>query len=87
MARVAALLLVRVGLVFLVLSVWGRLLPVPNRADAVADEFAIAVSGLLVLAGAGYLLATRGVGGTGGAAARPMRHPMSMPRTDGKEAP
>jgi hypothetical protein len=59
MLRLTAALLVRVGLVLLVLAVLGRLLPMPNRADVVADEFAIAVSLALTLVPAGYLRLTR----------------------------
>jgi hypothetical protein len=59
MLRLTAALLVRVGLVLLVLAVLGRLLPMPNRADVVADEFAIAVSLALTLAPAIYLRTTR----------------------------
>lgn len=59
MARLTAQMMVRVGLVLLALSVWGRLLPMANRADVVADEFSIAVSLVLVLVATGYLLLTR----------------------------
>jgi hypothetical protein len=57
--RLTAALLVRTGLVLLVMAVLVRLLPMPNRADAMAGDFAIAVSLLLVLAPAVYLRVTR----------------------------
>ena len=84
MGRLAAQLLVRVGLVMLVLAVLGRLLPIPDRADVMADEFAIAVSLVLVLAATLYLAATMGAGE--GERRRTTRHPMSRIRTGGKEA-
>jgi hypothetical protein len=59
MLRLTAALLVRMGLVLLVLAVLVRLLPMPNRADVVADDFAIAVSLVLVLAASIYLRLTR----------------------------
>ncbi|MGH3394998.1 MAG: hypothetical protein ACRDPO_09930 [Streptosporangiaceae bacterium] len=59
MLRLTAALLVRVGLVMLVMAVLVRLLPMPDRADVVADEFAIAVSLALTLAPAIYLRLTR----------------------------
>jgi hypothetical protein len=59
MLRLAAALLVRIGLVLLVLAVLVRLLPMPNRADIIADDFAIAVSLLLVLAPSIHLRLTR----------------------------
>jgi uncharacterized protein YjeT (DUF2065 family) len=59
MSRLAAALLVRIGLVLLVMGVLVRLLPMPNRADAMADDFAIAVSLVLVLAASSYLRLTR----------------------------
>lgn len=59
MARLAAGLLVRLGFVLLVMAVGVRLLPMPDRADAVADDFAIAVSLVLVLAVSVYLRLTR----------------------------
>jgi hypothetical protein len=59
MMRLTAALLVRIGLVLAVLAVLARLLPMPDRADAVADEFAIAVSLVLVIAAAAYLRLTR----------------------------
>lgn len=65
MARLTAALLVRTGLVLLVLAVLVRLLPMPDRADAVADDFAIAVSLVLVLTAAIYLRLTRDPAGTG----------------------
>jgi hypothetical protein len=59
MLRLTAALLVRMGLVLLILAVMVRLLPMPDRADVMADNFAIAVSLLLVLAPAVYLRVTR----------------------------
>lgn len=59
MLRLAAVLLVRLGLVMLVLAVLVRLLPMPDRADVVADDFAITVSLVLVLAPSVYLRLTR----------------------------
>lgn len=59
MTRLAAAMLVRIGLVMLVLAVMVRLMPMPTRADVVADEFAIAVSLVLVLAAAIHLRLTR----------------------------
>ncbi len=59
MLRLAAALLVRIGLVLLVLAVLIRLLPMPARADVVADDFAIAVSGALVLVASLHLRLTR----------------------------
>jgi hypothetical protein len=59
MMRLTAALLVRLGLVLLALAVLGRLLPMPNRADVMADEFAILVSAVLVLTAAVYLRLTR----------------------------
>lgn len=65
MLRLTAALLVRVGLVLLVMAVLVRLLPMPNRADVVADDFAIAVSLALTLAPAIYLRVTREAAPTG----------------------
>jgi hypothetical protein len=62
MGRLAIALLVRMGLVLLVAAIAVRLLPMPNRADVVADDFAIAVSLVLVLAASIYLRLTRGHG-------------------------
>jgi hypothetical protein len=59
MTRLAAALLVRIGLVLLVLGLLALLLPMPNRADVMADEFAIAVSVVLVLAASVHLRLTR----------------------------
>jgi hypothetical protein len=59
MLRLTAALVVRMGLVLLILAVLVRLLPMPNRADVMADNFAIAVSLLLVLAPSIYLRVTR----------------------------
>lgn len=64
MLRLTAALLVRVGLVLLVMAVLVRLLPMPDRADVVADDFAIAVSLVLALAPAIYLRLTRGAAGS-----------------------
>lgn len=66
MLRLAAALLVRIGLVLLVLAVLVRLLPMPNRADVLADDFAIAVSLLLVLAASIHLRLTRDAAETSG---------------------
>ena len=65
MLRLTAALLVRVGLVMLVMAVLVRLMPMPSRADVVADEFAIAVSLALTLAPAIYLRVTRDAAQTG----------------------
>jgi hypothetical protein len=59
MTRLTAALLVRMGLVMLILAGLVRLLPMPDRADVMADDFAIAVSLVLVLAPAIYLRLTR----------------------------
>lgn len=59
--RQTALALVRLGLVLLLLSVLLHLVPMPNPADAVADDLAIFTSIAVVAAGAGYLFFTRGV--------------------------
>jgi len=59
MLRLTAALMVRIGLVLLVLAVLVRLLPMPSRADVLADDFAIAVSGVLVLAASIHLRLTR----------------------------
>lgn len=59
MLRLTAALLVRMGLVLLILAVLVRLLPMPNRADVMADNFAITVSLLLVLAPSIYLRVSR----------------------------
>ena len=59
MGRLAIALLVRMGLVLLVAAIAVRLLPMPNRADVVADDFAIAVSLVLVLAASVHLRLTR----------------------------
>lgn len=84
MGRVTAQLLVRVGLAMLVLGIFGRLLPMPDGADVMADELAIAVSLTLVLAATLYLAAT--MGAWEGARRRTKRHPMSTTRTGDKEA-
>ncbi len=65
MLRLTAALLVRVGLVLLVMAVLVRLMPMPNRGDVVADEFAIAVSLALTLGPAIYLRVTRDDAQTG----------------------
>lgn len=65
MLRLTAALLVRVGLVLLVMAVLVRLLPMPDQADVVADDFAIAVSLVLALAPAIYLRLTRDATETG----------------------
>jgi hypothetical protein len=65
MLRLTAALLVRVGLVLLVMAVLVRLMPMPSRADVVADEFAIAVSLALTLGPAIYLRVTRDAAQTG----------------------
>jgi hypothetical protein len=59
MLRLTAALLVRMGLVLLVMAVLVRLLPMPDRADVMADDFAIAVSLAVVLGPAIYLRLTR----------------------------
>jgi hypothetical protein len=80
MARLAVALLVRMGLVLLILAALVRLLPMPDRADVVADDFAIAVSLVLVLAASIYLRLTRDAAQDG---ERPgtTRNPTSAPRT------
>ncbi|HSZ39640.1 MAG TPA: hypothetical protein VK817_06760 [Trebonia sp.] len=57
--RLTSALLVRLGLVMLILAALTRLLPMPDRADAVADDFAIVVSLVLVLTAAIHLRLTR----------------------------
>jgi hypothetical protein len=64
MLRLTLALLVRTGLVLLVMAVLVRLLPMPTRADVMADDFAIAVSLLVVLGPAIYLRLTRDAGQT-----------------------
>ncbi|HEU5418967.1 MAG TPA: hypothetical protein VFV41_14850 [Streptosporangiaceae bacterium] len=64
MLRLTLALLVRMGLVLLVMAVLVRLLPMPSRADAVADDFAIAVSLVVVLGPAIYLRLTRNTRGS-----------------------
>jgi hypothetical protein len=59
MTRLTAALLVRMGLVMLILAGLVRLMPMPDRADVMADNFAIAVSLVLTLAPAIYLRLTR----------------------------
>jgi hypothetical protein len=59
MSRLTAALLVRVGLVLLILAALIRPLPMPDRADVVVDDFAIAVSLALVVAASVYLRLTR----------------------------
>jgi hypothetical protein len=59
MLRLAAALLVRLGLVMLVLAVLVRLVPTPNQADVVVDDFAIAASLALVLVPVIYLRLTK----------------------------
>jgi hypothetical protein len=65
MLRLTLALLVRIGLVLLVMAVLVRLMPMPDRADVMADDFAIAVSLTLVLGPAIYLRLTRDAGQTG----------------------
>jgi hypothetical protein len=65
MLRLTAALLVRVGLVLFVMAVLVRLLPMPSRADVVADDFAIVVSLALFLGPAIYLRLTRDAAETG----------------------
>lgn len=59
MLRLTLALMVRMGLVLLVLAVLVRIVPMPTRADVVADDFAIAVSLVLVLGASIYLRLTR----------------------------
>jgi hypothetical protein len=59
MVRLAAALLVRLGLVMLILAALVRLVRMPDQADVMADDFAIALSAVLVLAPAIYLRLTR----------------------------
>ena len=59
MLRLTLALLVRIGLVLLVMAILIRLVPMPDRADVVTDDFAIAVSLVLVLGPAIYLRLTR----------------------------
>ena len=63
MLRLTLALMIRIGLVLLVMAVLIRLVPMPDRADVVADDFAIAVSLVLVLGPAIYLRLTRQTGG------------------------
>ena len=57
--RPAALVLLQLGMVLLLLALLGRLLPIPNEADVVADDLAIFASGALVLLAFAYLRLTR----------------------------
>jgi succinate dehydrogenase hydrophobic anchor subunit len=59
MLRLAAALLVRLGLVMLILAIGVRLVPMPDRADVMADDFAIAISLVLVLTASIHLRLTR----------------------------
>jgi succinate dehydrogenase hydrophobic anchor subunit len=59
MLRLAAALLVRLGLVMLILAVLVRLVPMPDRADVMADDFAIVISLVLVLTASIHLRLTR----------------------------
>lgn len=79
MMRLTAALLVRIGLVLLALAVLGRLLPMPDRADVMADEFAIVVSLVLVLAAAAYLRLTRDPARPGPSPAAPAPGPGPRP--------
>jgi hypothetical protein len=65
MLRLTLALLCRIGLVLLIMAVLVRLLPMPDRADVMADDFAIAVNLSLVLGSAIYLRLTRDTEGTG----------------------
>lgn len=46
-------------MVLLLLALLGRLLPIPNEADVVADDLAIFASGALVLLAFAYLRLTK----------------------------
>lgn len=61
MLRLTLALLVRIGLVLLIMAVLVRLMPMPNRADVMADDFAIAINLVLFLGPAIYLRLTRDV--------------------------
>jgi hypothetical protein len=65
MLRLVAAMLVRVGLVLTVMAVLVRLVPMPNRADVMADDFAIAVSLALVLVASVHLRLTRDTAASG----------------------
>jgi hypothetical protein len=52
MMRQSALMLVRLGLVLLALAVLVRPIPMPSRADLVADDLAIVASLAVVVVGA-----------------------------------
>lgn len=75
MMRLTAALLVRIGLVLLALAVLGLLLPMPDRADVMADELAIVVSLVLVLTAVAYLRLTRGPAQPGPSSAAPGPRP------------
>jgi hypothetical protein len=77
MLRLASALLVRMGLVLLVMAVLVRLLPMPNRADVMADDFAIAIFLVLVLAASIYLRLTRDADREG-EQPKTTRYPMSI---------
>jgi hypothetical protein len=64
MLRLTLALMVRMGLALLVMAVLIRLVPMPTRADVVADDFAIAVCLALVLGPAVYLRLTRDAAGS-----------------------
>ena len=57
--RPAAVVLLQLGLVLLLLAVLVRLLPLPNQADAVADDLAILASGAVVALALVYLRLTK----------------------------
>jgi hypothetical protein len=59
MLRLMAALLVRLGLALLVLAVLVRPLPMPTRADVVADDMAIVISLVLILVASIHLRLTK----------------------------
>jgi hypothetical protein len=57
--RPMALMMLRLGLVLFALAVLVRPLPMPNQADVLVDDMAIAASLALVLATGAYLRLSR----------------------------